>query len=153
MIVKAGNCKHCLPLDIKTMPSIQPLNTESGRAPQRDKSLRLVINPWSLQWNLFPAKYCDIILTWTEEGLTKKLCLNSWAVSFKISDSSLDFAEVFVQEKVPPYIYILYVPSRTWRSKDASKCPHQLIQSGHMFHMRYMNPSGHRSLRCQRRIF
>lgn len=29
MIVKAANCKHCLPVDIETMACFQPLNTES----------------------------------------------------------------------------------------------------------------------------
>ncbi len=43
MIVKSANCKHCPPLDNKTMPSIQLLNTESGRAPQREKSPSIVI--------------------------------------------------------------------------------------------------------------
>lgn len=43
MIVKSANCKHCPPLDNKTMPSIQLLNTESGRAPHREKSPRIVI--------------------------------------------------------------------------------------------------------------
>ena len=45
MIVESANCKHCPPLDNKTMPPIQLLNTESGRAPQREKSPRVIIEP------------------------------------------------------------------------------------------------------------
>lgn len=74
MIVKLANCKHCPPLDNKTMPSIQLLNTESGHAPHREKSPRIVIKPLIIGMKpKYLQKYFKIELNWIDKK-KKKLC-------------------------------------------------------------------------------